>query len=98
MLAQLQALYQSWSDSDIGLELPLIIELGELNGRFFTVDRRFSGRNFSGWLRYADMTQRRAALITFLDATERLQHLRSPVPGFARLIGDGAPQQFGTLC
>jgi putative membrane protein len=95
--AQLQALYQSWSDSDIGLELPLIIELGELNGRFFTVDRRFSGRNFSGWLQHGDMTQRRAALITFLDATERLQHLRSPVPGFARLVGDGAPQQFGTL-
>jgi putative membrane protein len=95
--AQLQVLYQSWSDSDIGLELPLIIELGELNGRFFTVDRRFSGRNFSGWLQSADMTQRRAALITFLDATERLQHLRSPVPGFARLIGDSAPQQFGTL-
>jgi putative membrane protein len=95
--AQLQVLYQSWSDSDIGLELPLIIELGELNGRFFTVDRRFSGRNFSGWLQSADMIQRRAALITFLDATERLQHLRSPVPGFARLIGDSAPQQFGTL-
>jgi putative membrane protein len=94
---QLQALYQSWSGSDIGLELPLIIELGELNGRFFTVDRRFSGRNFSGWLQYADMKQRRAALVTLLDASERLQHLRSPVPGFARLIGDGAPQQYGTL-
>jgi putative membrane protein len=94
---QLQALYQGWSESDIGLELPLIIELGELNGRFFTVDRRFSGRNLSGWLQYADMTQRRAALITFLDATERLQQLRSPVPGFARLIGDGAPRAFSTL-
>jgi putative membrane protein len=94
---QLQALYQHWSGGDIGLELPLIIEVGELNGRFFTLDRRFSGRNFSGWLQHADITQRRAALITFLDATERLQRLQSPVPGFARLIGDGAPQQFSTL-
>ena len=94
---QLQALYQHWSGSDIGLELPLIIEVGELNGRFFTVDRRFSGRDFSGWLQHADITQRRAALITFLNATERLQQLQSPVPGFARLIGDGAPQQFSTL-
>ena len=83
--------------SDIGLELPLIIEMGERNGRFFSVDRRFSGRNFSGWLQHADMTQRRPALISFLDATERLQQLPSPVPGFARLIGEGAPQQFGTL-
>jgi putative membrane protein len=95
--AQLQALYQSWAGCDIGLELPMILESGERNGRFFTVDRRLSGRNFSGWLQHADMAQRRPALISFLDATERLQQLPSPVPGFARLIGDGARQQFGTL-
>jgi putative membrane protein len=95
--AQLQILYQSWAGSDIGLELPMILESGERNGRFFTVDRRLSGRNFSGWLQHADMAQRRPALIGFLDATERLQQLPSPVPGFARLIGEDAPQQFGTL-
>ena len=95
--AQLHGLYQTWAGSDIGLELPLILDMGERNGRFFTVDRRLSGRNFSGWLRHAARAQRRPALISFLDATERLQRLPSPVPGFARLIGDGAPQQFGTL-
>jgi putative membrane protein len=95
--AQLQILYQSWAGSDIGLELPMILESGERNGRFFTVDRRLSGRNFSGWLQHADMAQRRPALIGFLDATERLQQLPSPVPGFARLIGEDAPQPFGTL-
>ena len=36
------------------------------------------------------MAQRRPALISFLDATERLQQLPSPVPGFARLIGEDA--------
>jgi putative membrane protein len=95
--AQLHALYQSWAGSDIGLELPMVLEIGERNGRFFTVDRRLSGRNFSGWLQHADMTERRPALISFLDVTERLQLLPSPVPGFARLIGEGAPQQFSTL-
>ena len=95
--AQLHGLYQTWAGSDIGLELPLILDMGERNGRFFTVDRRLSGRNFSGWLRHAARAQRRPALISFLDATERLQRLPSPVPGFARLIGDGAPQQFSTL-
>ena len=95
--AQLQVLYQNWRGSDIGVELPLIIEMGERDGRLFTVDRRFSGRNFSGWLQHADVTQRRPALLSFLDAAERVQHLPSPVPGFARLIGDGAPRQFGTL-
>jgi putative membrane protein len=94
---QLQALYQSWAGCDIGLELPLILGSGERNGRFFTVDRRLSGRNFSGWLQHADMAQRRPALISFLEATERLQQLPSPVPGFARLIGEDAPQQFGSL-
>ena len=93
---QLQTLYQSWAGCDIGLELPLILESGERNGRFFTVDRRLSGRNFSGWLQHADMSQRRPALISFLDATERPPPAE-PGAGFARLIGEDAPQQFGSL-
>jgi putative membrane protein len=95
--AQLRKLYESWRGVDIGIELPLIIDAGERAGRFYTVDRRFSGRNFSRWLQDADMAQRRPVLVSFLDATEQLQRLPSPVPGFARLIGEGAPQQFGTL-
>ena len=95
--AQLRSLYASWHGIDIGVELPMIMETGDYHGRFYTVDRRFSGRNFSSWLQQADIAQRRPALISFLDATERLQHLQSPVPGFARLVGDGTPQQFGTL-
>jgi putative membrane protein len=95
--AQLRSLYDSWRDVDIGIELPMIMETGDYSGRFYTVDRRFSGRNFSSWLQQADLSQRRRSLISFLDATERLRHLPSPVPGFARLIGDGTPQQFGTL-
>ena len=94
---QLRALYESWRGTDIGIELPVIIDMGRRNGRFYTVDRRFSGRSFSSWLQSADMTQRRPALISFLDATEQLQRLPRPVPGFARLIGDGAPQQFSSL-
>ena len=95
--AQLRSLYDSWRGIDIGIELPMIIDMGEHNGRFYTVDRRFSGRNFSTWLQYADMAQRRPALISFLDATEQLQRLPSPAPGFAHLIGGRAPQQFSTL-
>ena len=95
--AQLRALYASWHGIDIGVELPMIMEAGDYRGRFYTVDRRFSGRNFSSWLQQADIAQRRPALISFFDATERLPHLQSPVPGFARLVGDVTPQQFGTL-
>jgi putative membrane protein len=95
--AQLKDLFESWRGVDIGIELPMIIETGERDGRFYSVDRRFSGRSFSSWLQHADLSQRRPVLISFLDATERLQHLPSPVPGFARLIGEGAPQQFTTL-
>ncbi|HKN46125.1 MAG TPA: PH domain-containing protein, partial [Propionibacteriaceae bacterium] len=56
---QLRALYETWRGTDIGIELPVIIDMGERNGRFYTVDRRFSGRSFSSWLQSADMTQRR---------------------------------------
>src|SRR5688500_13809610 len=71
--------------------------MGERNGRFFTVDRRFSGRNFSGWLQHSDMTERRPALVSFLDATERVHLLPSLVPGFALLVGEEARRQFDTL-
>ena len=94
---QLRALYQTWQHADIGIEVPMIIDVGERGSRFFTTDRRLSGRNFSEWLRQADVADRQQALISFLDATERLRQLPSPVPGFARLVGPAAPQQFGSL-
>lgn len=94
---QLRHLYDSWSRTDVGLEVPLILQAGERSGRSYTVDRRFSGRTFSGWLRDAEVAERRTALLTFLDAAERVWQLPSPVPGFARLVGPEAPQQFGSL-
>ena len=93
-IAQLQALYSSWADSDIGLELPMILEAGERGGRQYSVDRRFSGRPFSPWLASAEPGERRTALLSFLDATARLAALPSPVPGFARLVGPNAPADF----
>ncbi len=95
--AQLRGLYDSWSATDIGIEVPRILDSGERAGQVFTVDRRFSGRTFSGWLRDADSEPRRAALLSYLDAIARLPQLPSPLPGFARLVGLGAPQQFRSL-
>jgi putative membrane protein len=96
-IVHLRGLYQGWQHVDIGVELPLILDVGDRAGRSFSVDRRFSGRPFSGWLAEAEPEQRRAALLTFLDATERLRRLPSPLAGFARLVGARAPAQFDTL-
>jgi putative membrane protein len=95
-IAQLQSLYALWADADISLELPMILEIGERDGRLHTIDRRFSGRPFSPWLAAAEPGERRAALLTFLDATGRLYQLPSPVPGFARLVGPDAPAEFAS--
>jgi putative membrane protein len=94
---QLRVLYGGWAAVDVGLEVPRIIDAGEIAGRFYSVDRRMSGRNFSGWLAEAPMQEHRAALSSYLDAALALQRLPTPVPGFARLVGDNAPQQFGSL-
>ena len=96
-ISQLRALYGMWSQVDIGIEVPLILDSGVRAGRTYTIDRRFSGRPFAGWLATAERTERRDALGTFLDATVRLRNLPSPVPGFARLVGGDAPAQFGSL-
>jgi putative membrane protein len=96
-VTQLRALYGAWAATDIGIEVPLILNHGVRGGRTYTIDRRFSGRPFSGWLATAERPERRDALGTFLDAVSRLGQLPSPVPGFARLVGADAPAQFGTM-
>ncbi|CAA9318209.1 MAG: hypothetical protein AVDCRST_MAG61-2137 [uncultured Friedmanniella sp.] len=95
--AQLQALYSHWSGVDVGLEVPSTLQIGERAGRFWSVDRRFSGRSFSGWLADADPDQRRPALLSYLDAATAVSRLPSPVPGFARLVGPDAPRVYGSL-
>ncbi len=95
-VVHLRHLYADWQNVDIGLEVPVIIEAEQDQDHSFTIDRRFSGRPMSPWLAQADPAGRRTALITFLDATERLSRLPSPLAGFARLVGEQAPAQFGS--
>lgn len=95
--AQLRTLYDSWLGVDVGIEVPQILDLGQLAGRCFTVDRRLSGRNFSTWLASASVAERRTALPSYLEAALAVNRLPAPVPGFARLAGEGAPQQFRSL-
>src|SRR5215213_2717294 len=94
---QIRRLLDSWEDTNIGLDVPKIVQVGEHAGRRYTVDRRFSGRCLSPWLAQAQTDDRRQALSSYLDATLRLRDLPSPIPGFARLIGPQAPQQFSSL-
>ncbi len=94
---QLRSLYGSWARTEVGVEVPLILDGGVRGGRSYTIDRRFSGRPLSGWLATAEPVERRAALRSFLDATARLWTLPSPVAGFARLVGPGAGRPFGSM-
>src|SRR5215204_462391 len=94
---QIRQLLTTWEDANIGLEVPKVIQLGQHDGRFFTVDRRFSGRCLSPWLAQAQIGERREVLSSYLDATRRLRQLPSPIPGFAKLVGQQAPQQFSSL-
>ncbi|MGI3785679.1 MAG: PH domain-containing protein, partial [Janthinobacterium lividum] len=98
---QLRALYGFWGHhrppGGYGVELPLVLGAGVTQRRSWTVDRRFGGEALAGWLRTADLDARRAALASLLDAAESVSRLPMPVPGFARLVGDGAPQTYGSL-
>jgi putative membrane protein len=97
MIAQLGQLYAGWNGQRIGLELPLILDSGEIGGRWFSVDRRMSGGSLSTWLAGAEVDARRHALLGYLDAAGRVQQLPSPVAGHARLLGADAPRSFDTL-
>ena len=101
VVGQLRQLYGFWSRTlppdHAGPQLPLVLDAGVTDGRSWTVDRRFAGGSLSAWLRTADLASRRTALTSLLDATETLSRLPMPVPGFARLVGEGAPQTYGSL-
>jgi putative membrane protein len=95
--AQLRDLYGQWLGADVGIEVPLTVEVGQRAGRDFAVDRRFSGRSFSGWLQTAPPELRRPALLTYLDATAAVSRLPMPLAGFARLVGREGPRTYGSL-
>lgn len=97
MIRQLRPLYASWQSARLGLQLPQILDSGEIGGRAFSVDRRMPGQSLSGWLATAAVDDRRQALLGYLDAAWRIRQLPSPVPGHARLLGDDAPRQFPSL-
>ena len=89
---QLRGLYGLWATSPateaIPLELPRILEAGEIGGRRFTIDRRMSGRILSSWLPRAGVEERRDVLRGYLQAAASLQLLPTPTSTFARLIGE----------
>ena len=95
--AQLQHLYRFWHQAPTGLALPSILQAGQRHGRFFSVDSRLPGRPLSVWLRSAPDAQRRAVLLTLLDAAEAVTRLPRPVSGFARLVGPDAPRAYASL-
>ena len=98
---QLRALYGFWarttSPAGSSVQLPLVLDVGVSHGRSWTIDRRFTGQSLSSWLATAGVADRRVALASLLDAAEALSRLPMPVAGFARLVGDGAPQTYGSL-
>ncbi len=75
MISQLRPLYAGWTGQRIGLELPQILDAGEIGGRWFSVDRRMSGGSLSTWLAAAEPGARRDALLGYLDAASRMQQL-----------------------
>src|SRR4051794_41585342 len=79
------------------MAVPLILQNGTWAGRVYTVNRRLPGENFADWLAGADPTERPAALMSYLDAAGAVQQLPAPIPGFAPLVGSGAPAPFRSL-
>jgi putative membrane protein len=95
VIAQLQDLYRFWSAAPF--QLPSVLLNGERSGRIFTVTARLHGTSLDRWLAEADVDDRHRALISYLDTAQLVATLPTPLPGFARLVGPGAPQQFGSL-
>ncbi|MGI8457639.1 MAG: PH domain-containing protein [Propionibacteriaceae bacterium] len=98
---QLKYYYDAWAQWPIGVELPQILQIGDLplpdgSLRSWTIDRRMSGRGLTEWLMSVGPGPRRDTLTTYLDTALSLSQLPLPGPGFHRLLGD-APGSFESL-
>ncbi len=93
--------YDAWAHGSIGVELPQVLQMGDVplpggGVRSWTVDRRMSGRGLTEWLMSVGPGPRRDTLTSYLDVALRLSQLPLPRPGFQRLLGD-APGAFPSL-
>jgi putative membrane protein len=95
VIAQLQGLYRLWGGGPI--QLPTVLENGERAGRIYTVTSRLQGEGFDRWLAGTTPAERRRGLLSYLDTAQLIATLPAPLPGFARLVGEHAPQQFSSL-
>lgn len=80
MSDQLRRLYAFWAGTDLGFAVPQIRDAGQTAGRFWTVDRRMDGGDFSGWLARADAETRRRGLVAYLTAARAMARLPLPHP------------------
>jgi putative membrane protein len=96
LIGQLGPAYAAFARYDLGFRTPVIIESGELAGRFYTIDRRIPGTSLSTWLPTAAPELRRQALLHYLHVAGRIQQLPLPADGFGRMFG-ADPRRFPTL-
>jgi aminoglycoside phosphotransferase (APT) family kinase protein len=71
--------------------LPDVLDVGELDGRVFAIERRLPGRSVLHQLQFTDGTERQHLVERHLDAAAALGDLSlEPRHTFGDLIGDGA--------
>lgn len=82
-------LLNTWTDADVGFELPRVQAQGRHGAQNYSIERRLSGIPLSRWLaKTSDPRHRRRALLSLLDASERLRELPLPRLGFGRVLAD----------
>ena len=92
----LRDLLAGFATRPIGLQLPVIVENGQTDGQSWRVDQRMFGSDLGAVLASISSTaDRRAVLLTYLDAAMSLWRLPVPTQQWARLIK--GPATFGSL-
>ena len=97
---RLQELLAGFQTRPIGLQTPVIVESGDVAedgvAQHWRIDQRMPGRDLSSILRsISSTTDRRAILLSYLEAAMSLWRLPVPIQQWARLIHQ--PAAFGSL-
>ena len=87
-LAQRQAFYDWLQHMDLPFETPHILEVGQRDGRYYSIERRMKGRDFGPVLPTLQGEARARALASYLDVAAQIGAVQLPDRPYGEIMAE----------
>ena len=83
---RLRTFYESLSAHDLPFEFPVVLEIDELDGILFAIERRIHGDRMTDFLKVETGEARTRSLVSYVDTANRIQELPCDEDKFGELL------------